>query len=128
MEEVQKAVKAMKSRKEPNADRITAEVLKASGEKLAEIFQNICNAASSMVRICYDHRRHNRSLRLTEVLPCRVDILYNIKTREDTFTFEYVTRHRRLMWFGAFAVCNEISSVGKHTNKISKDSGREDGH
>ena len=29
---------------------------------------------------------------------------------------------------GVFAVCKEVSSLGKHTNNTSKDSGREDEH
>ena len=45
LEEVQKAVKAMKSRKAPGADRIIAEALKAGGEEMAEMLLKICNAA-----------------------------------------------------------------------------------
>ena len=43
IEEVKKAVKAMKSRKVPGAD--LAKALKADGEKTAEILLQICNAA-----------------------------------------------------------------------------------
>ena len=45
VEEVQKTVKAMKSRKTPGADRIMAEALKAGGDKMAEMLLKICNAA-----------------------------------------------------------------------------------
>ena len=45
IEEVQKAVKAMKSRKVPGAARIMAEALKAGGEKMAEMLLKIRNAA-----------------------------------------------------------------------------------
>ena len=46
MEEVQKAVKAMKSRKAPGADHITTEVLRAGGEKMTEMLLKIYKAAS----------------------------------------------------------------------------------
>ncbi|KAI0235880.1 Brefeldin A-inhibited guanine nucleotide-exchange protein 3 [Lamellibrachia satsuma] len=44
MEEVRKAVRPMKSRKAPGADRITTEVLRAGGEKMTEMLLKICNA------------------------------------------------------------------------------------
>ena len=42
---IDKAVKAMKSMKAPDADRITAEALKAGGDRMADIVLKICNAA-----------------------------------------------------------------------------------
>ena len=44
-EEVQKAVKAMKSRKAPGADHITAVALKEGRQKIAEMLLKISNAA-----------------------------------------------------------------------------------
>ena len=50
IEEVQKAVKAVKS----GADRIMAEALKAGGEKMAEMLLKICNAAWHQERLPTD--------------------------------------------------------------------------
>ena len=45
-QEVQKVVKAVKSRKAPGADRIAAEALKADGQKMIfEMLLKICDAA-----------------------------------------------------------------------------------
>ena len=45
MEEAQKAVKAMKSRKAPGAYRIMAEALNEGEDKMAEMLLKICSAA-----------------------------------------------------------------------------------
>lgn len=41
----------MKSKKEPGADRITAEVPKADGEQMAEMLLNIYNTASHQDKV-----------------------------------------------------------------------------
>ena len=53
IEEVQKAVKAMKSRKVPGADHIMAEALKA-GIEIAEMLPKICNAAQHQEKLPTD--------------------------------------------------------------------------
>ena len=61
----------------------------------------------------------------------RADGLQHIKVREDIFTPESITdviRHKKNWWFGQVCRCKDITTLGKHTNKTSKDTRREEGH
>lgn len=48
--EVQKAIQVLRCRKSPGADGITAEVLKAAGDRRVDIFHSLCNLNNDMAR------------------------------------------------------------------------------
>ena len=85
----------------------------------------------------YDHRRHNllRFLRcavcgLLEVLPGQTD--YTISRSERTplplNLSQTSSDTQDSGGLDVFAVCKEITSLDKHTDKTTKDSGREEDH
>ena len=65
---------------------------------------------------------------LLEVLPGRTD--YTISRSEGTLLPMNLSQTSSDTdgGLGTFAVCKDVTSLGKHTNKTSKDHGREEDH